>query len=728
MAALSLWALRERQTQQSQQVGLELARSVANAIDSELGNSIAVLTTLATSPTLDTDDVATFRERANRVLRSRPEWAAVQLIRRDGTILVDTRVPVDGERPVILERASFDRVLKTGAPAVGDLTRHESGWLFAVRVPVTRNTGVKYILTALTNPAAVRDVLTRQNVPEDWVISVVDSKGVRVARSRAHDETLGGRLSDSVQQVVAQRGREGFGYAFALEGERIFTPFSRIESIGWMAVYGIPTRQVDATDLRSLAAYGLGVVLSIALGTLGALWVARTITRPIAQLRAGADVLRRKTVPALPDTNIEEIRAVGDALTSAGRDLADAEAEREALLQKERLARETAEAADRAKDEFMAVVSHELRTPLNAVYGWARMLQSRQLRDEASVARAMDAIVRNSNAQVQLIDDLLDLSRITSGKMRLDVRRVDLAVVLREALETVRPAADAKSISLVVDIEPDMGTITADPVRLQQVVWNLLMNAVKFTPRGGSVRLQARKEGSSIEIVVSDNGKGIRREMLPHIFERFRQADSSSTRAFGGLGLGLSLVKHLVELHGGTVSAQSEGEGHGASFAIQMPVSLIALPSGVTPATQSAPAQIDLPSTVTRLDGLRVVVVDDDREGLALANAILTQAGAEVRPCTTASDALASVIEWRPNVLVSDLEMPGSDGYELIRSVRKLEAEHGGGTPAVALSGYGRPQDRLKCLAAGFNMHVPKPVDPHELTAIVAGLATQAGS
>ena len=659
MAAFSLYALRQQQTRQTRQVGLELARSVANAVDSELRNSVSVLKTLSTTVTLDNDDRQGFRVRAMRVLATRPEWVSIQLIDTAGTVLVDTRVPDGGPPTSIVERASFERVIRTRAPAIGDLTRHSKPqWLFAVRAPVLREEAVWYVLTALVSPVVIRDVLIRQGVPTDWVISVVDSKGLRVARSRAYEETLGGRLSGSTEQVVSQGGQEGYGMAYALEGERIFAPYSRITSSDWIAVLGIPTSQVDSAAFRSLAAYGLGVVLSLALGALGALWVARTITRPMASLRFAAEALGRKEIPRPADTAIEEIQAVGAAMRTAGEELASVEIEREALLGNERQARETAEAADRAKDEFMAVVSHELRTPLNAVYGWARMLQSGQLRDDATEARAKDAIVRNADAQVQLIDDLLDLSRITSGKMRLDVRRVDIQQILYGALDTVRPAADAKSISLQVVISAEIGSVAGDPARLQQIVWNLLMNAVKFTPRGGLVRLDATTLNSSIEIRVSDTGKGIPPSMLPHIFERFRQADSSSTRSYGGLGLGLSLVKHLVELHGGTVAAASDGEDRGATFTVFLPIALIMMPPGLMPSTHPAAATVEVPANIARLDGLRVLVVDDDSEGLALADAILSRAGAEVRTTTSVPGALNLFGEWRPDVLVSDLEMP----------------------------------------------------------------------
>jgi PAS domain S-box-containing protein len=395
------------------------------------------------------------------------------------------------------------------------------------------------------------------------------------------------------------------------------------------------------------------------------------------------------------------------------------------LLAAERRARGEAEAANRAKDEFLAVLSHELRTPLNAVYGWARMLRAGQVPAEAT-ERGLEAIVRNANAQVQLIDDLLDISRVITGKMRLDVRSVDLRTVIEAALDSVRPAAVAKDIRVQTVLDPRAGPITGDPDRLQQVVWNLLMNAVKFTPKGGRVQVHLQRVNSHVEIVVSDTGLGMSADVLPFIFDRFRQGDSSSTRVHTGLGLGLALVKHLVELHGGDVTAQSPGQGKGATFIVTLPLTIAEISAGPAPREHPTAASLELPTLVTRLDGVRVLVVDDDRDALDLASAILSQAGAVVKTCSSASEALQAFPQWRPDVLVSDIEMPGEDGYALIRKIRARESERTGKTPAVALTAYGRVQDRMLALTAGFNMHVPKPVDPGELTTIIASLAARA--
>jgi CheY-like chemotaxis protein/two-component sensor histidine kinase len=322
-----------------------------------------------------------------------------------------------------------------------------------------------------------------------------------------------------------------------------------------------------------------------------------------------------------------------------------------------------------------------------------------------------------------MIDDLLDVSRVIAGKMRLDVRSVDLKTVVEHALDAVRPAVEGKSIRLQSVLDPHAGPITGDPARLQQVVWNLLMNAVKFTDKGGRVQVHLQRVNSHLEVVVSDTGRGIDPDVLPFIFDRFRQADSSSTRAHGGLGLGLALVKHLVELHGGTVVAQSSGEGKGATFIVKLPLSIAAITEGPVPRVHPTAPVMEYVAGGVRLEYLRVLVVDDDPDALDLATAILSAAGAVVRTCGSAHEALATVEQWRPDVLVSDIEMPGEDGYALIRKVRALDAERGGKTPAVALTAYGRTQDRMLSLMAGYNMHVPKPVDPGELTTIIASVA-----
>jgi PAS domain S-box-containing protein len=421
---------------------------------------------------------------------------------------------------------------------------------------------------------------------------------------------------------------------------------------------------------------------------------------------------------------VSPIRSSDGAIVGASkiaRDISDRvrlEEVRNNLLVREQEAHATAVAGNRAKDEFLAVLSHELRTPLNAVYGWARMMQTRQL-DEETSARALDAIVRNANAQVQLIDDLLDVSRVINGKMRLDIRPVDVNEAVRAALDAVGPAAVAKRQNIEAVLDPSGTVVNCDPGRVQQIVWNLVMNAVKFTPAGGHVKVVLSRTGDRVEIVVSDSGQGIPAHVLPYVFDRFRQWDSSSTRAHSGLGLGLALVKHLTELHRGTVSAESAGEGKGSTFKVTLPVTVTA---GMLPAQPPDIAGLPL-TNGARLDRLRVLAVDDDADALELAATILAGAGATVKTCRSAADALATLQGWRPDVLVSDIDMPGEDGYSLIRKVRALDAFRGGRTPAVALTALGRVEDRARSLSSGYSMHIPKPVDPEEFTTIVASVA-----
>ena len=435
-------------------------------------------------------------------------------------------------------------------------------------------------------------------------------------------------------------------------------------------------------------------------------------------------VTRQRTVGAITLVRTTPGHAYGDVDVALAEELARRAAlavDNATLFSEADQARALAEGANRAKDEFLAVLSHELRTPMNAVYGWARMLQMGQI-DSTATPRALDAIVRNAHVQLQLIDDLLDVSRIISGKMRLDIRSVDLPRVLDAAVDAVRPAADAKGLRLQSLIDPGAGPLNGDPDRLQQVVWNLLMNAVKFTPRDGRIQLALQRVNSHVEIVVSDTGAGIRSDLLPLIFDRFKQGESGTTRNQGGLGIGLALVRHLVELHGGSVMAESPGEGKGSTFRVKLPLVAALVAVGeerVHPTARQAPPSYRGPS----LRGLRVLVVDDDPDALDLVATILRHAEAEARLCTSPPEALDVLRSWKPHVLVSDIEMPGEDGYSLIRKVRELAGSEGGQVPAVALTAYGRPEDRVRTLSAGYSMHVAKPVDPVELGVIVANLA-----
>jgi signal transduction histidine kinase/ActR/RegA family two-component response regulator len=397
--------------------------------------------------------------------------------------------------------------------------------------------------------------------------------------------------------------------------------------------------------------------------------------------------------------------------------------ERKMLLDSERSARTAAERLSALKDAFLANLSHELRTPLSAIVGWSQVLR-RGAKDEADLHKGLETIERNARVQTQLIEDLLDMSRIASGKVRLDIQPADPVAFIEAAIETVRPAADAKGIRLEKLLDPAAGPISGDPSRLQQVLWNLLSNAIKFTPRGGKVQVLLERVNSHIEITVADTGIGIKPEFIDSVFDRFHQADASTTRKYGGLGLGLSIVKQLVELHGGTVRVESPGENLGTTFAIQLPLTVVyRRSSGEGRFHPQAAEAIPVDFKVADLSGVKVLVVDDEVDALALIKRVLVDCGANVQTASTADEALVLVEKERPHILLSDIGMPDVDGFELLRRVRGLGQARGGRLPAIALTAFARSEDRTRALRAGFLVHVSKPVEPAELIATVASVA-----
>lgn len=398
------------------------------------------------------------------------------------------------------------------------------------------------------------------------------------------------------------------------------------------------------------------------------------------------------------------------------------EKEREQLLRREKAARQHAEEANRLKEEFLATISHELRTPLTSILGWAHMLRLGKL-DADGIAKALETIEKNARAQTQLIDDLLDVSRVIAGKFQLDVSPVDPSSFIEAAIETARPAAEAKGVRIQKILDPAVGSVPGDSIRLQQVVWNLISNAVKFTPMQGLVQISLQRFNSHVEIKVSDTGVGISPEFLPLVFDRFSQADQRKTRRLGGLGLGLAIVRHLVELHGGTVRAQSPGEGQGSTFTVTLPIMPVYQVNDAGAPEHLAPGEASKSyESIDRLDGLKVLVVDDELDTRELLKEVLSQCGAEVLVAESVVEALKIVSASPPDLLISDIGMPDEDGYELIRRVRELPVARGGKVPAIALTAYARLEDRMEALRAGYQMHVPKPVELAELAAVASSL------
>jgi PAS domain S-box-containing protein len=420
--------------------------------------------------------------------------------------------------------------------------------------------------------------------------------------------------------------------------------------------------------------------------------------------------------------DITERKMAEDALNKAMEEIEKANRERLHLLESEREARSQAEQANRMKDEFLAMLSHELRTPLNAVLGWTNILRFGKLESE-ELKQGLDSIERNARVQAQIVEDLLDMSRIISGKCSLDQQRIDLRAVLNESIATLSATAEAKGVRMQALVDPFVGTISGDPIRLQQVFWNLLKNAIKFTPKDGEVQVLLKRVNSHVEVSVIDTGEGIAPEFLPYVFDRFRQGDASTTRRHGGLGLGLAIVKQLVELHGGTVCAKSGGIGQGATFVVRLPLLAVHSEPEKERRHPGAARRESQPLPEVSLANVHVLVVDDEIDACRIVKRVLEMSGATVSMAGCASEAMERILAGRPDVLVCDVGMPGEDGYSLIRRLRALEERQGSALPALALSAYARSEDRTKAIRSGFQNHLAKPVEPAELLAVVSSLA-----
>jgi PAS domain S-box-containing protein len=584
-----------------------------------------------------------------------------------------------------------------------------------------------FIVRALTGAATAARALARGEpvIPRRSRIAEVDEMSTGLleaatildARIRERDQAL---LAERVARSASEKDEARLNVTLRSIGDAVITT----DPAGTVTMLN-PVAQA-LTGWTEAAAVGqpIETVFSIVEEETG-----RPVENPVSKVfREGRIVaLANHTVLMARDgrqTSIEDsaapIRAADGTLIGivlVFRDASDrreAERHRQALLQREQDARREAEALSRSKDEFVATVSHELRTPLNAIFGWVRLLRSGNLND-AQRAHALEVVERNTRAQAQLIEDLLDMSRIITGNLRLEMRRVDLANVVRSAVDSVKPAAEAKELGLSLELDPRVGPISGDADRLQQVVWNLLTNCVKFTPRGGRIAVSLHAEGTDAVLRVSDSGIGIAPDLLPHVFERFRQGTSSASRAHGGLGIGLALVRHLTELHGGTATAESAGEGRGSTFTVRIP--MLGARAVAEQPTALAPESLADPRSAT-LQGLGILVVDDDADARDLISTALRYAGGEVLPAASARDALELMRTRTPDVIVSDIAMADGTGHDLVRHIRaNTQLAH---IPAIALTAYGRVEDRERALNAGFNFYIVKPVEPLHLVHAVA--------
>jgi signal transduction histidine kinase/ActR/RegA family two-component response regulator len=710
-AGIALLALAAEQKAQAERAGIELTRALATAIDAELYRSVSALEALAQVSSLDTGDLPRFHETMQRLLARRPDWVTVTLANPSGRQLANANQPLGAELPNVVDPESLQQAVRTRRPAIGALTEGRSGVLgVPVRVPVLRDREVRYVLTAAVRPDSFLEVLNRQRIPPDWVVSVFDSRNLRVARSRQHAEFLNKPPAPSLAKLM-QQGDEGSGQTFVLEGEKVYTAFSRSRETGWTVAIGVPPAAVEAGARRSLAVYGGGILLSIALGVLAALAIARGIAAPMAWLRAAAQALGRREAVVPPATPILEIREVGSALAAAATERAQHEAEREQHLRREQELRAAAEAASRAKDEFLAMLGHELRNPLGAIANASRLLDHPSI-DAASSEQARAVISRQVEHLARLTDDLLDAGRAIMGKIVLERRTLDLAALVARVLATMQAGGRFGAHRLERELQP--AWVHADETRMEQIVTNLVGNALKFTPPGGTICVSVGQAGGDavLDAVLSvrDTGVGMSSELQTRAFELFVQGDAALDRGQGGLGIGLTLVRRLAELHGGSVSAASDGPGRGSVFTVCLPAMAAPAPMASGKHELEAPAKRD------------ILIVEDNADAADTLRRLLELSGHRVRVARDGVAGLEALLAERPQIALVDVGLPRMDGYELARRMRT--GMNGRAPPfMVAVTGYGLPEDRERALASGFDEHLTKPVDAVALARVLAKAA-----
>ncbi|WP_334186605.1 hybrid sensor histidine kinase/response regulator [Noviherbaspirillum sp.] len=704
------WAVRSAMEQQRLEVersALDLSRALATSVGTELESTIASLRILSRSQALVEDDFSAFYEAALRVQQTYPAWQSVILSNAEGRLLFNTALPFGDDSVRVIDIDSLRKFLESGRPVVGSaLVGPLGNFAFPVRVPVHRDSALAYVLSAAVAPERILDILLQQKVPDNWVVAVFDASGKRVARTKDHANNT---PSPSLANLLSRGGAEGVGITTTLEGTESVTAFSRVPGHSWTVAVGIPTAVTGTAFFRGALLYFAGVLASLAAWIFAASWLSRRIAGSVDQLRQRAvRLVRAGEVLAPARGRIHEINEADDALVLLSRERADVEAERERLLASlnaaldaSRVALSQAEEAGRAKDNFLAMLGHEMRNPLAPIVSALDLLDLRgdeRTRPERAILR------RQVNHLHRLVDDLLDVSRIVQGKLQICREQVDLRQVGLRAQESVRHAAETCGAHLALDLGDVPLFVHGDPGRLEQVVTNLLSNAIRFAA-GGTIRLQVAFDGDDALLVVEDDGAGMDAATLEKVFQPFFQAPQSLARSQGGLGLGLTIVKTIVELHDGRIQVSSGGPGMGSRFEIRLPQASM----------DQAPAHERI--TTAGEGGRRVLVVDDNVDAAELLASGLRATGHEVQTAYTGRSALALMWSFAPDVAILDIGMPEIDGYQLARAIRDQNTGWTG--QLIALSGYGQVQDKEQALAAGFDHHITKPVRLIELNRII---------
>jgi signal transduction histidine kinase/ActR/RegA family two-component response regulator len=698
--------------------------AISTAVDIARRTATTRLAGLAPARPPPRPDLRAFYDDAARILQSRPDWITINLARPSGQQVLNLLRPLGGELPPVAEGALVEAVARTRRPAVGGMLlgpvtgRHD----FAVRVPVVRGGVTRYVLSAVIRPEPMGRLLAAQRLPADWSAVVVDANHRIVSRTVAPDRSLGALAPEGLRAALA-RAPEGSFQGSTLEGAPIFMSYARSPFSGWTVAMGIPPGVVTAAQRRTTWTMGLGLLGAAVTAAALALTLGRRVTTPITRLAAAAEAVGRGLRPEIPraitvqevgvlarmlDEAAEAVRAREVAQAQLAADQQRADAERARLLANERSARQEAEAASRAKDVFLAMLSHELRNPLGAISTAVRLLD-RVGRQEEPAVRARAVITRQTEHLARLVDDLLDVARVMSGKIVLERRPVDLAECVQRSVDTLRAAGRLEHHAVTVTAAP--AWVRADEVRVEQIVTNLVGNALKFTPPAGRIGVDVRADADEAVLRVEDSGVGITGDLLPRVFDAFAQGDQASDRTRGGLGIGLALVRHLVELQQGRVEASSAGVGLGSVFTVRLPRIAAPAPAPAPPAPVPAPPQ-----------HRRVLLVEDNEDTREVMRRVLELAGHRVTEAADGAAAVEAARRFRPDAAVVDIGIPGLDGYAVARQLRA--AAETKGMLLVAVTGYGMPEDRQRSSEAGFDVHLVKPVDVEALTALLAGAGT----
>jgi signal transduction histidine kinase len=678
---------------------LETARAVASVVDAELAGTIRALQGLGESDRLTTGEIPDFYGQAQRLLLTQPTWSAVSLSTPDGQQIVNTAQALADKLPVVADRGSFTRAVATKTPVIGNLQRgqitRQMG--FVVRVPVLRDDRVVYVLTAWITAQRFADVLRRHApLSDEWVRGVVDANGAIVARSR-DPERFVGQQGTPASQRRHDEGGEAVFRDVSLDGTAVYGAFSRAPISHWIAGVSVPALSVDARFRESMTALAAIAALLLGVGGGGAYFISRRMSRELSDAAAEAEAIASGLRPSRASSRVTELQRLLDALDRSAALLEERQHERDEQVTRANAARAEAEAADRAKDEFLAMLGHELRNPLAPALTAVHLMK---LRGAVDTTRERDVIERQIRHMARLVDDLLDVSRLRRGAIELRRERFEIADAVARAVEMTSPVFAEKQHRLEVDVPAGL-QIDADRIRLAQVLSNLLSNAAKYSESGAHILLRVREEDGHVIIECCDTGIGMPADLVPRVFDLFVQGQRGLDRRQGGLGLGLTVARTLVELQGGTIEARSEGTGQGSTFVVRLPGAPAVAASPVqerSPAPQKANAHIG-----------RVLVVDDNRDGLDMLLDVLTAAGHDVIGASTAREALDLAERLRPAVAVLDIGLPDMDGYELARALRSLDPDRP--LRLIALTGYGRDQDIAAARDAGFDAFFAKPVE-----------------